>query len=987
MSQFIAAVSGALAISATVVAGDAVLFVDDDALPGGDGLSWETAYTDLQDALDQTIDDPAFTEVWVAQGTYAPDRGTGDREMSFRILANVRVYGGFAGNEKELEERDPVRNLTTLTGDLNGDDGPDFANYDDNSFHIVDATNAFGNSILDGFTIIGGNAETRGGGLLGSFAGIEVAQCNFMGNRAVVGGAVYFERQNPQVRECVFVGNTADNGGAIYSEFANVSIVDSHFEDNTASTSGGALFMIGGQSIMTDCVLFENTARYGGALCGHNDSDIQVTGCRFEQNFAFTEDGGTEGGAAWLSNSSAEFVDCEFVANFADSGDGAGTGGALWARESVVTVRGCQFTQNFAASTAGALYATECVVLLEDDHFAFNWSESSAGAVGCYNKSVVTASHLHFEMNFAFDDGGGFASSLSSVHLSDSTFTANISQDRGGGLKTGAMEELILERCEFIGNSSTEGGGYQHEASGGPTLIDCLFVQNLALDGGGLYLDSPGPLISRCTFEDNCAVDEGGGLWMDQGSTTVSDCVFTRNTAGESGGGLLSGSDVVIERCRFEGNHAAVRAGGAGAIPVLLASSQFVGNTATEGAALWGGAWSPIQGCTFAANVAEDRGGAVAAIVATEFRNCIVWDNEDAAGQGLSSQIALESGPLRADYSCLQNLDIVAGVGNIAVDPEFVRPPDDGGDGWGVGDNDDFGDLHLTSMSPCVNAGNPLFEEARGSLDIDGEARLTECRIDIGADESVFADDCNADGVSDSCEIADGISLDCNLNGVPDTCDLLFGGSADCNDNGIPDDCDIVEIYAVSSGKLSPLGEGAPQTFLLIGPPEARSNVRLDFEVFSNLNAGNEYLIIEVDGQEIGRLLESGGSDCPETPDSDELFMAQDFFNDLARDAFVAITVDGTVGEGDCGGESYAIVTVSYLIASEMDADGDGIPDECQGLIGDIDGDGVVGPSDLLILLGAWGRCPDPPEPCEADLDRDGFVGTNDLVLLLGNWT
>ncbi len=25
----------------------------------------------------------------------------------------------------------------------------------------------------------------------------------------------------------------------------------------------------------------------------------------------------------------------------------------------------------------------------------------------------------------------------------------------------------------------------------------------------------------------------------------------------------------------------------------------------------------------------------------------------------------------------------------------FVREPNDGGDGWGVGDNDDYGDLHL----------------------------------------------------------------------------------------------------------------------------------------------------------------------------------------------------------------------------------------------------------------------------------------------------
>lgn len=52
---------------------------------------------------------------------------------------------------------------------------------------------------------------------------------------------------------------------------------------------------------------------------------------------------------------------------------------------------------------------------------------------------------------------------------------------------------------------------------------------------------------------------------------------------------------------------------------------------------------------------------------------------------------------------------------------------------------------------------------------------------------------------------------------------------------------------------------------------------------------------------------------------------------------------------------------------------------------GDIDGDGVVGTSDLLILLSNWGPCPDKGE-CPADLDGDGQIGTSDLLVLLANW-
>ena len=54
-------------------------------------------------------------------------------------------------------------------------------------------------------------------------------------------------------------------------------------------------------------------------------------------------------------------------------------------------------------------------------------------------------------------------------------------------------------------------------------------------------------------------------------------------------------------------------------------------------------------------------------------------------------------------------------------------------------------------------------------------------------------------------------------------------------------------------------------------------------------------------------------------------------------------------------------------------------------VVGDLDGDGSVGPGDLAILLGNWGPCANPND-CPADLDGDGTVGAADLAFLLGNW-
>ena len=53
---------------------------------------------------------------------------------------------------------------------------------------------------------------------------------------------------------------------------------------------------------------------------------------------------------------------------------------------------------------------------------------------------------------------------------------------------------------------------------------------------------------------------------------------------------------------------------------------------------------------------------------------------------------------------------------------------------------------------------------------------------------------------------------------------------------------------------------------------------------------------------------------------------------------------------------------------------------------GDINADLVVNVLDLIIMLLAWGDCPDPPEECPSDLTGDGTVDHSDLVILLNNF-
>ncbi|MBL4658812.1 MAG: FG-GAP repeat protein, partial [Alcanivoracaceae bacterium] len=145
-----------------------VYYVDMNASAGGDGYSWNTAFVNLQDALDVAVSNH---EIWVAQGVYYPDVGGGqvddDRLASFTLIDGVSIYGGFDGTETQLNQRDPETNITILSGDITQDD----ANLDGNniledradirglnSYHIIKGIDVDTSTVFSGFTVTAGQA-------------------------------------------------------------------------------------------------------------------------------------------------------------------------------------------------------------------------------------------------------------------------------------------------------------------------------------------------------------------------------------------------------------------------------------------------------------------------------------------------------------------------------------------------------------------------------------------------------------------------------------------------------------------------------------------------------------------------------------------------------------------------------------------------------------------------------------------------------------
>lgn len=292
------------------------LYVNSAAAGANTGTNWADAFTGLNAALAQA---QWGDTVWVAAGQYRPAAGN-DRDSSFRPASGVRLYGGFAGNENSLEQRDWNANLTVLSGDIGLPDDST-----DNSYTIMYLDQPDSTTVVDGFVFRHGMATTtlgeavtsprRSGGALyimgaDGEAYAIVRHCRFERNRARShGGAVYVNgTQNgsvaPQFLDCIFVDNSAgSDGGAVHrngSSWAERVPDFGHciFERNQAGRHGGGLFFQDAERTDTmqldHCDFLNNSAGNlgGGSMLFASrgaGGNVSISNCSYKENQA--EDG------------------------------------------------------------------------------------------------------------------------------------------------------------------------------------------------------------------------------------------------------------------------------------------------------------------------------------------------------------------------------------------------------------------------------------------------------------------------------------------------------------------------------------------------------------------------------------------------------------------------------------------------------------------------------------------------------------------------
>lgn len=184
----------------------------------------------------------------------------------------------------------------------------------------------------------GGAVSIRGGGAP------VFEECQFNGNGATRGGAMFASTSAPVATDSVFDGNSADFGGALYNSAAGASgrFENCEFVANEAIFGGGVCNWTGSDPTFIGCEFSGNIGRPGSSGAGmyNRDSAVIVANCAFENN-----QGAAGAGMQSTSNASVQAINCMFLGN-TSTGAGGGLSNTFGA---VTQLDNCTFSENSAA--------------------------------------------------------------------------------------------------------------------------------------------------------------------------------------------------------------------------------------------------------------------------------------------------------------------------------------------------------------------------------------------------------------------------------------------------------------------------------------------------------------------------------------------------------------------------------------------------------------------------------------------------------------
>ncbi|HEY3268604.1 MAG TPA: choice-of-anchor Q domain-containing protein [Armatimonadota bacterium] len=690
-----------LLIALAPAAGAATLYVNKSAPgPAHDGATWPTAYLTVQAALDAAGGADA---IHVAQGTYAEH---------VTLHGDIALLGGFAGSGANPDDRSVAGHVVILDG--SGAQGP-----------VVTADDAAGSGVVDGFTIVNGSggsdgigggirivgasptishnlirlnhASLNGGGIaVQGGAPVIVANIIVSNSAASAGGAVYLAGGGAQVASNTLARNTAGYGGAIFEELGGAPrIVNNSLVENGASAGGGGMYARDDIAFANNLVAFNTSGISSELTSAKSHHNLLFGNATGDYLGGFVHGTGDVNADPKITRDTYGAVHIQPTSPARNAGDNASVIGAADIDGEPRIQQGTVDIGADESNGTAAFVNVERVLFVKADGNDANDGSSWGNAMKTVQAAVSASAVLGGEvwvkagvypetitLGMAVGIYGGFTGTESSRNQRPQPrLNATVLDGTGAGTSVVAVDPGSAPSTVVDGFTIQGGAGLAATGNGGgicsvnasPSIRNNLLRRNASAQfGGAIYISGGAPVIEYNVMVGNNTGSAGGGLYLGGTSATVTDNIMARNNS-VYGGGVFEESS---------------------------ASALIINNAIVENAsnADGGGIYKRDDVALVNNLIAFNTRGILSEIPSTKAHHNLVYGN--AAGDYVGSA--------------------AAGPGDVNADPQITR--------------DAYGAVHVQPSSPARNAGDNA--SVIGAADIDGEPRIQQGTVDIGADES-----------------------------------------------------------------------------------------------------------------------------------------------------------------------------------------------------------------------------------------------------------
>jgi hypothetical protein len=591
--------------------------------------------------------------------------------------------------------------------------------------------------VMEGFTLTNGRTpflsfafeDSNGGGVYAK--GGTLNDCVLTGNRAMSGGGAYAGVLN----RCVLIGNSAENLGGLFGLGGGSR--DST-QNNCVVVGNYAPFTGGGshRGELNNCTVTDNVSSNNGA--GTFEAVVNNSIVYLNNSLNTTNDNYSSGSFTYScttpmpTNGSGNITNNPQFVN-ADSGDYhlASTSPCTDAGNNalVVGATDVEGKPRIFASTVD-MGAFESYPLLTVTAVGGTATGSGNYQPGSMVEISAESLDAHWQFDQWNDGNTNLVREITTVDANE-TYTATFIEivgtltfyittngnDAASGLSWAEAWSNVNESVDRVRVGDTiilSNGTY---ASGGRVVgfgVTNRFVLDKAitvrsLNGPGVtIIEGSGPTSNtrsvRCAYVGTNAVLSGFTLTRGAAATGG---VSSVGTLEGSGGGAWCEPQGIISNCVIRGNISS--GGGGGVHGGMLYNCLIVSNVSTFSIFAQGGGVhdGQLYNCTVAGNIGGIGGGTYG----SDMYNTICYGNSVTLGSTNYSS----GGTIQ--YSCTAPLP--AGSGNIADNPLFVGAPN--------------GNYALAQGSPCRDTGSNT--NVFGSNDVDGNPRIVNTTVDMGAHE------------------------------------------------------------------------------------------------------------------------------------------------------------------------------------------------------------------------------------------------------------